>query len=104
MEERIFLGDPPNAQLPSWKEFRVGLKDLLEGLVPKKLWWHSTPGWWYTSSGLERMRKFLTKRLDMVEKLGRRPVGLLLSTITITITRFITREGHTPSLPVRLKP
>ena len=36
-EDMIFLGDPLAGQLPPWKEFRVGLKDSLDGLVPKKL-------------------------------------------------------------------
>jgi hypothetical protein len=83
MEDELFLGDPPGAQLPPWKEFRVGLNGLLDVLVPKKLWWHSTPGWWYDDSGVGRMRDFITKRMVMVEMLGQRSASLLLSLLDL---------------------
>ena len=82
VERMIFVGDPPSGQLPPWKTFRAEFADQLEGLVPKRLWWRSTPGWWYTPSGPNRMRDFIFKRLDMVEKLGKGPVVLLLSLLS----------------------
>ena len=83
VDDSLLLGDPPGCQLPPWTEFRVKLKTLLDGLVPKKLWWYSTPGWWTTSSGPERMKKFLVRRLTTVEGLGKRPVSLLLSLLSL---------------------
>ena len=61
----------------------MGLRDLLDGLVPQKLWWNSTPGWWYDESGLGRMQKFIIKRVVMVEKLGQRPARLLLDLLSL---------------------